>query len=353
MYESIKYYKEFNQLKNTKLNTKAEYIIFVTENSNIDYTLFLSLNIKFYGAIFPQIIFENKAYEKGILLVELKDCAKVVFFNNMADATFEEYQFEYTKSIMTIFDGFSTSSSKFLEEIFENIKLHTNIFGGGAGYLTKPREKNIFSNSGRFLDAAFFIFLEKKVSLGISHGWEYLEGPFIATKTDKNQIDEIDYENAFEVYKRVIQLHCEEKISRANFLEIAKKYPLGIIKFNGESLIRDPFEIDNKGSIKLAGDIHTNTIFNILKGEKKALIDAASNAAKQASECKNKELFMFECITRLHFLESDLETEIEEIIENSKVESIYGVFSVGEIGNNGDRYINILNKSSVLAGIWH
>jgi hypothetical protein len=129
-------------------------------------------------------------------------------------------------------------------------------------------------------------------------------------------------------------------------------YPLGIVKFNGESLIRDPIEIDEYGNMRLAGDIKTNTIFNILKGDKQELITAAVQAAKESSINCN-EIFLFECITRLQFLADSFDIEIEQILNSTNIENIYGIFSVGEVGNNGDRYINILNKTSVMSQIWH
>ncbi len=352
MYKSIRYYNNFNSLKNEKLNKKSNYIIFATEKFDFNHELFLSLNIKFYGAIFPKIIYKNNYYNDGFLVIELRVNTPVLFFENINKITFDDNQFEFTKSIISIFDGFSTFSSKFVEELFENIKLHTNIVGGGAGLLSKPREKNIFSNDGIFLDSAFVILFEKKMDLGIGHGWKYLEGPFIATKTNDNIINEIDYENAFDVYKKVVEQDSKKNITKDNFLELSMCYPLGIIKFNGESLIRDPIEIDKYGNMKLAGDIKTNTIFNILKGDKQELISAATQAAKEASiDCS--EVFLFECITRLQFLADSFEIEIEEILKHTNIENIYGIFSVGEIGNNGDRYINILNKTSVMSQIWH
>jgi hypothetical protein len=352
MYKSIRYYNDFKYLKNEELNKKSNYIIFVTEDFDFNHENFLSLDIKFYGAIFPKIIYKNNSYNNGFLLIELRENTQVLFFENINETTFIDNQFEFTKSIISIFDGFSTFSCKFLEELFENIKLHTNIVGGGAGLLNKPRGKNIFSNDGIFLDSAFVILLEKKMDLGIGHGWKYLEGPFIATKTKENTIEEIDYENAFDVYKKVVEEDCKKIITKDNFLEISMCYPLGIVKFNGESLIRDPIEIDEYGNMRLAGDIKTNTIFNILKGDKQELITAAVQAAKESSINCN-EIFLFECITRLQFLADSFDIEIEQILNSTNIENIYGIFSVGEVGNNGDRYINILNKTSVMSQIWH
>ena len=93
-----------------------------------------------------------------------------------------------------------------------------------------------------------------------------------------------------------------------------------------ESLIRDPIKIDDNGNMRLAGDIKTNTIFNILKGDKQELISAATQAAKEASINCN-EVFLFECITRLQFLADSFETEIEEILNHTNIENIYGIFS--------------------------
>lgn len=354
MEKNINYFKNFEELNNFKdLNNKSEYIIFATETFNLDIQKLLDLKIKFYGAIFPKIIYKNKPCNDGLLLIKLNTNSKVIFYPDINNAKFDNVLFESTKSVMAIFDGFSKYCTEFVENIFKNIKLHTSVFGGGAGILNDKNKSVVFSNEGIFDDAAFIVLLEQKIQLSVSHGWKYLEGPFIATKIDGNKLCEIDYENAFEIYKKIIEADCGIQLTKKNFLDIVMQYPLGIIKFDEESLIRDPYSFDEDGSLTLATKIHPNAIFNILKGEKKVLIDTASKSSKMLSENIHDSLFIFECITRLEFLRDDINIEIEQILKSSNTKYINGVFTLGEVGNNGNRHIDILNKSSVLSELWH
>jgi len=352
MYKSINYYKNFSDLLKNQINTESIYILFITETIEFNREELSKLDIKYYGAIFPKIIYNNQAYSKGILLIELNKNDRVIFYEDMDESSFCESEFETAKSIITIFDGLSSLATKFIENIFENIKLHTNILGGGSGCMQKNKRDTIFSNRGFFQNSALVVLLERKVEISVCHGWEYLEGPFIATKTGNNLIEEIDFDNAFENYKTIVEADCKEKLTKENFSEISIRYPLGIIKFNGESLIRDPFSFDEEGRLILAGDINCNAIFNILKGDKKALIEDISKASEKISANGCDEIFMFECVSRQQFLQESFDEEVEQILSNSNIKNIHGVFSIGELGNDANRYVYILNKSCVIGGMY-
>ena len=49
-----------------------------------------------------------------------------------------------------------------------------------------------------------------------------ISGPFVATKTHKNSIIEINWRNAFEVYKEVVEADSGKLINEDNFFDLSK-----------------------------------------------------------------------------------------------------------------------------------
>lgn len=351
MYSNVNYFSSINDFKNLKHNNTKTYLIFLTEANSSDLDDLNKLDFKFFGGIFPTVIFKNETYDTGFMVFELKDNLDVVFFEDIDNYLFDKDIFSNAKSILTILDGFSEFNSSFLENIFEELELNTNIIGGGAGILTDPSRKVIFDNYGLYKNAAILILLKEEIDIGVGHGWEILEGPFVSTNVKGKSLKQIDYRNALDVYKEIVEPYIDNEITRENFLDVAKDYPLGVVKFNGESLVRDPVDFKEDGTLILAGDIQSNSVINVLKGHKKSIIKDACKAGKSASKSGCDTLMMFECVSRLNYLGSEFEKEIDLIIDESSVKDIFGVVSIGEIANDGNRYIYFLNKSCVVGGI--
>jgi hypothetical protein len=332
------------------INKKIKYLILVASSTTILLENFNKQNIEVYGAIFSHIIYKNKFYEKGLISIEIKEETNISFIKNIDDCKFDNTKFLESKSIVTILDGFSENNETFLMKFFENIGFDTNIIGGGAGILEDKTKKVIFTNDGFFSNSAILLFLNEKIKVSSKYGWEYLSGPYIVTSSEKNLLKSIDYIDAFEVYKKVIKKDCGIDITKDNFLEISKNYPIGIIKYIGNEIVRDPISFEN-GSLVLIAEIKVNSMVNILKGNKKNLINAASQAAKEVLDDNSSLAMVFNCITRKNFLQDDFNKELDAIYTEIKTDNMIGAITIGEIASEENKHINFLNKACAIGGI--
>jgi len=351
MYGRVNYYTSIDEFKKIKHSATKTHLVFTTEKSFLDINELNKMNIKLIGGVFPTIIYKNETYSDGFMVFELNDSTDILFIENINDYNIEKENFDGVKSIVTILNGFSKYNSSFLERIFEEVDLDTNIIGGGAGIFSDANREVIFNNSGLYKHAAFLILLDKKIDIGVGHGWDVLEGPFISTKVEGKKLKQIDYKNAIDVYKDTVEKYVKKEITKENFLEVSKDFPLGIVKFNGDSLVRDPIAFTSDGSLILAGDIQPNSIINILVGKKDSLVKDACLAGKSASKSGCEILMMFECVSRLDYLGDVFEEQMGKIVDETSAKHIFGVISIGEIANDGNRYIYFLNKSCVMGGI--
>lgn len=351
MYARVNFYNKIDEFINSNIDKNKKYLIFTTEDTILDFDLLNSCNIEYYGAIFPQVIFKSKLFSQGLIVFQLNINTRVEFIENMNTYLFDESLFSDTQSIISIVDGFSDYNSQFLEEVFENIELDSNILGGGAGCFKNPATKSIFNKNGTYKNSAFLILLDKKVDIGVSHGWEVLEGPFVITKSEGKILKKLDYKNAFDVYSEVVLKDCGHILDEDNFYEIMKNYPIGIVRHNSDSIVRDVVKLNENKEIVFVGELEENSVINILKGKKESLIKAACKASKDATINESEFLMMFDCVSRLDYLDDEYSNQMDLIIEETSTKYIFGVISIGEIANKGNKYINFLNKTCVMGGI--
>ena len=319
------------------------------------------LNISFFGGIFPGIISGTENYKQGCILKKLPVHSAPILIKDLGEGTItipeileEGYQ-ESNTCLLTFIDGLSGNISRYLQQLYHSYGNRIKIMGGGAGSLSLVQQPCVFSNEGIFQNAAVLCPIKMEISLGVKHGWEKLHGPVVATRTKANVIHELNWKNALEVYKDTVEHDSWKKINTENFFEIAKGYPFGIARENGEDIVRDPIKITEKGALVCVGDVPENTVLYILKGKNESLIQSAQSAITSSIKnvtSKIQHTLIVDCISRTLFLEDEFHKELEAInnaIHKANEGSTpQGVLSLGEISSNGEGFLEFYNKTLVV-----
>lgn len=332
--------------------------------------LILELNkkkINFFGGIFPGIIYKDKKYEEGVIINVLPSLAKPFLIKGLntvnikipyfGEQILTQHEKKYTAFVFV--DGLTSNISLFISELFNRLGNSVHYFGSGAGSLSLKQSPCLFTSEGFTQDAAIVTFIKLESLLGVQHGWKRLMGPFVATRTNKNIIIELNWGNAFDIYKKTIEEDSGKKITKNNFFSIAKEYPFGIYKEKAEFIVRDPIKVNAKGEIICVGEVPENTVLCILKGENSSLIQAAGKAADDCKDCKNKKIhqaIIIDCISRTLFLGDDFASELKIIQEKfasiCKFVNPEGVLSLGEISSYGEEFVEFFNKT-IVVGIFY
>lgn len=315
-----------------------------------------SLNVSIFGAIFPQIIYGKENLSKGNIILGMEELLDPFIIENLSSKAEEideelENNFDLSDSTNTMFvfvDGFSTTISTLIDELFNNFGLDQNYIGGGAGSLTFVQKPCIFTNKGLLQDAAVLVATNFNSGIGVKHGWNKISGPYQITKSDKNIVHELDYRPAFEVYKEVVEQHSDKKFSEDNFFDIAKGYPFGISKIGNERIVRDPITVQDN-SLLCVGEVTEGNHVDILMGEKESLVNSAKEAyliAKENYPNQKEEItLLIDCISRVLFLGEDFKEELFVIPDDNL---LIGALTLGEIANSGQDYLEFYNKTSVI-----
>ena len=341
--------------------------IFLGEKNRLDVARLISgLNregIDFIGGIFPGIIHGDKRYEEGAVLMTMPVLKKPFLIRGLNAETIElpdfgeliaeDLSLQYTAMILV--DGLTSNIALFLAEMFNQLGNSVHYFGGGGGSLSLQQEPCLFCPEGFFQDAAIVSFVKLESNLGVRHGWEEIMGPVVATRTRKNMIVELNWENAFDVYRKTVEADSGKKLTTENFFDLAKGYPFGIIKEGQEHIVRDPIAVNEKGELICVGEVPENTALCILKGNKNSLIRAAGQAADDCLGSQKGRIrlsLIADCISRVIFLEDNFSEELEAVNKRiqsaDKNQSPLGVLTLGEIASYGEGFLEFFNKTIVV-----
>jgi hypothetical protein len=323
--------------------------------------------IRFAGGVFPGIIRGEKKHSSGAIVTSLPALAPPLVVRGLDQERISlpdlgavaQGNGAHRPTAIVLADGLAPNISTLLAELFGRLGNAVHYIGGGAGLQSLKPAPCLFTNDGVYQNAAVLLFADLESTLGVRHGWERLTGPIVATKTHKNVIAELNWRNAFDVYREIVERDHGEKLAPRSFYKIASGYPFGLVKEASEDVVRDPFQTTDKGELICVGEIPENTALNILKGRSESLIAAAGQAA---AECrpdpgrKVRSCLIFDCVSRGFFLEDGFAHELETIHRGIQAFAPTlvpeGALSIGEIASVGEGYVDFLNKTVVVGVLY-
>jgi FIST N domain./FIST C domain. len=326
------------------------------------------VGIPLFGGVFPKLIRGAEALDSGTLVLGLKGHFEVFTIEQLSrdEAAVTEQvaamqaSLEAFPSLIVLPDGLASNIERLVEELYSSVGGDCKPVGGGAGSLDFIQKPCLFSNKGMLEDAALIVATKRRYAAGVSHGWQTLEGPFLVTGAHGNTLEYLNYQPAFDVYRKVVEAHAGMRFSNHAFFDIAKTYPLGIASVDGDILVRDPLKLDGT-SLVCVGDVPVNSTVYLLEGVCESLVAASAGAAKEALVAsgipedvkpveERQTALVFDCISRSLFLANEFDRELEAIVGHlNKSTEVIGALTLGEIGQSRHGPFQLLNKSTVIA----
>jgi hypothetical protein len=331
-----------------------------------DFNKFLgALTCPIFGGVFPALIADGVQLFSGNLVLAFDAPLDVFVVPSLSDASFNYDQFlsqalltsklVESRTMFAFVDGLSPRVGALIESLFNTFGLQGNFIGAGAGSLVTPQMKCIISPQGVIRDAAILAIPQLQSRVSVAHGWSPLAGPFEVTESQNNVILSLDWEPALDVYRGVVESNSGVAIDVGHFGDSAKSYPFGIARLSSEFVVRDPVAIRADGGLVCVGDVPVGSLVHIMHGDVHTLLSAAKRVGERAnsltpSDAKHRIDVVIDCISRSIFMGEDITQELAQV-RNPQFPQI-GAFTLGEIANSDQEYLEFHNKTAVVATIW-
>ena len=312
--------------------------------------------INFVGGIFPKVISNQKTSSKGIVIKKIKGEIVSIHFNSSDSfaSQFSDYTHCDFVTVYTLTSGLSLEISDHLMTLYTHLGNDVKFLGGGVGRSSRVESELLISNDGIFHKGTIVVLTKNNTAISAMHGWKKLIGPFIVTKANNHIIEELNWENAFEVYNRCLKQSQNIDLDINNFNSYSIHFPFGIHKEDREYIVRDPIEVNEDGFITCVGNIPENSLVDLLSIKIEDLKKIPETMVRDCSKQKFEpnDVILFDCISRANHLNENFLIELNgfttEIKKKNPDIDLEGALSIGEIYSSGDGYLELLNKSVVL-----
>ena len=304
--------------------------------------------ISFLGGVYSGLIVGDKLIREGFIIQKLTPVYTSIIFPHMMRLKEDPSSFAGMTALVMV-DGLSSKMKVLTETVFSKLGKNVKYLGGGAGYYNLSHKPCIFNNNGIYKDAILVCIVNVNTHISIEHGWKKLRGPYLVTHSKDNLLCELDYNNAFEIYKQVIEDEEHLILSKEDFFSFAKDHPFGIVEESGRMIVRDPIALNEHGDIVCVASIPEKSEVYILKGDADLLLGSSLSIANSCSS-NAPEFYrplLFNCISRAMFLEERFVEELYNIQDKLKY-AVEGCLSIGEIASTRRGDLVIHNKSTVI-----
>ncbi|MBT8190202.1 MAG: hypothetical protein HKN67_07655 [Saprospiraceae bacterium] len=315
----------------------------------------------FLGIIVPGVIEDLSSYDNKVLVKQLQFTEKPVIVSGLEEGEFDipEIELDRSGSVMVFVDGKSDYISRFLMVLYNKISFDKNIMGSGLSVISENNRASIFTSVGFHDNSAAILSVSSELVLGVKHGLKKIHGPIIATRTDNNRIEELNWEPAIKVYGDVIKDITGEVVSQDNYVRLFQKFPLGMNSDSDELQVRDTVSYDADGNLICMAEIFENSVLHIMNGNIDDYLSAARLAAEEAiggMENKNiDDVFIIDCICRYNILDTRYNEElriVKDVYKSKFNKPLEGILSTGEISSAKKGILDLNNETIVIGNFY-
>jgi len=334
--------------------------------------IFKNKAVPLLGAIFPELIHEEKFCKEGIWLLcfpempfyilqenlprEEKETEMV--FDKITTQIREHLNHDLEVTLYMIFDVMVPNITAIMEKLYFSLANRVHYGGGNAGSETFQTMPCLFDSTRLVGNGVLLILLKKHCGAIVEHGYKAPEQTVYATSTTGNRISQINWMHAYDVYKDLVFSKYKVEITPENFYQYSVHFPFGIVRANHHVVVRIPVTLSEDGSLHCAGEVPSNSVLTLLEAPDVNSDKTVAALTKSLNSLnggpKGRDMFMLYCAgRRLHMGLPAAEAELRKLAENSKTRQIAGALSLGEIGSSTTRGYPLFHNAALVASYWY
>lgn len=306
------------------------------------------MNIPLLGAVFPALLDSSGFHARGCIMLRFDVMPFAAMYDLslpaaqgvelMAVELAEQLDKAHGSTLFMIFDAMVATIASILDDLYLKLADRVHYMGVSAGSETFQPIPCLFDNRQVKQDAVLAMLLVNHPGAVVEHCYQAPERMISATSTDGNRIITIDWRPAFDVYREAAEVEYGVKIDRENFYQLGVHFPFGIIRANGEILVRIPVALEDDGSVFCVGEVPSNALLTLLRAPE---VDSVQTVDKLTVGLHNLhgtlaglDLLLFYCAGRRIHLGDRAHDELRQMSLRSGTDRIAGALSLGEIGQS-------------------
>ena len=310
------------------------------------------------GGLFPGLIDGAATRDSGLIAIALPAASRMALADLKASGVTwrlppPALAGDASASSTILVDCLAPHITGLLEDIYDRYGNRISHVGAGTGYHDLRPAPSIFTEQGSHRHAALLVITPQPATVQVRHGWKRVMGPFVASRTQGNIIQELNWQPAGSFYRDQVVSHDPSYAGHPIFPDINSAYPFCISKEGGEDVIRDPIRLTAADEIVALSDVTENSVLYLAHGNRQSLIDAARLAVEDCGRPPDVErCFVSDCYSRALMLGNAFAQELAAVsraVAQFTDSTPEGVLALGEIAANGQQNLELLNKTIVVA----
>ncbi len=259
-------------------------------------------------------------------------------------------------TLFMLFDGMVPNVASILDDIYFELSNRVEYGGVNAGSETFQPMPCLFDETALVSDGVLGLLLPGNMAPTLEHGFAQPERAMCATSTKGNRIAMIDWRPAFDVYQEIIKGQYGIDLRRDNFYEYAVHFPFGILRANGDVVVRIPVALSDDGSLHCVGEIPENAMLVLLQapaaGAHGCIARLADRLCGGHGTMQGMQLLTFYCAGRRLHLGANAEKELAELQAGTEADEMGGALSLGEIGSTVRWGYPMFHNATLVCSPW-
>lgn len=261
------------------------------------------------------------------------------------------------KAILLFSDGLSVNGSELVRGMNSELPTDVAVSGGLAGDGDRFEQTWVLTSEGPrsgFVRAVGLYGDKVRVNHGSKGGWHIFGPQREVTKSDKNELFELDGQPALDLYRKYLGEHAAGLPSSALRFPLAVREKVG----NEQYVVRTILSIDEeKKSLTFAGNVPEGYSAQLMQANLENLIEGATQAARATLDSLDESTsellaLSISCVGRRLMLGERAEEEVEAILDELPAAARQiGFYSYGEISPYGAGPCDLHNQTMTLTTI--
>lgn len=325
-------------------------------------TLCRASGVTLAGAVFPELIDGAASVKSGALLLRVEGAPPPLLIGGISGSLVADEVARYVEgylgesdeaALFCIFDALVPNIATHLDNLYLRLADRVGYFGVNAGNERFVPAPTLFDSERFISDAVLLQLLPGHPGASLEHGYAVPNRFITATSAQGNRIVQIDWRPALEVYRELMGLQYGVTIDRENFYSHAVHFPFGILRADGEVLVRIPVALDESGGIVCVGEIPPNAVLALLDARSGSGAASTALAHDLASTRRNDDgVLLFYCAGRRMHVGAGMADELRDLAARTGVARLMGALSLGEIGGSRSGGYPLFHNATLVGVPW-